>query len=85
MQVVSYSHLRKNMKSFMDKICDNHEALIVTRKENNNLVILSMEDYNSLTETNYLLSSKANAKHLERSFRQIEKGETVTVTLDQLN
>ena len=84
MQVVPYSHLRKNMKSFMDRVCDNHEALIVTRKENNNLVMLSMEDYNSLIETNYLLANEANAKHLKRSFKQIKKGETVTVNLDEL-
>ena len=73
------------MKSFMDKVCDNHETLIVTRKEDSNLVMISMEDYNSLTETKYLLSNEANAKHLERSFQQIKEGESVMVDLNELD
>jgi len=67
MEAVNYSDLRSNLKSHMDKVYHNHEPLIVTRKGNQNLVMISLEDYNSLTETQYLLSSKNNEERLERS------------------
>ena len=74
MDAVSYSDLRQNLKSYMDKVYNDHDPLIITRKNNENLVLLSIDEYNSLLETNYLLGNENNANHLKRSIAQYESG-----------
>lgn len=74
MDAVSYSDLRQNLKSYLDKVYHDHDQLIVTRKNDENLVILSVGEYNSLIETSYLLSSRANAEHLRLSVEQLNSG-----------
>lgn len=74
MDAVSYSDLRQNLKSYMDKVYFDHDPLIITRKNNENLVLLSIEEYNSLMETNYLLGNEANAEHLQKSINQYKNG-----------
>ena len=76
MDAVSYSDLRQNLKTYLDKVYHDHDQLIVTRKNDENLVILSVGEYNSLLETSYLLSSKANADHLKLSIDQLNAGKT---------
>jgi antitoxin YefM len=75
MDAVSYSDLRQNLKSFMDKVYNDHDPLIITRKNNENLVLISIDEYNSLMETNYLLSNEVNAEHLKKSIEQYESGD----------
>lgn len=74
MDAVTYSDLRQNLKSLMDKVYDNHEPLIITRKNNENVVLISINEYNSLIETDYLLRNPANAAHLQQSIDQYQKG-----------
>jgi antitoxin YefM len=74
MDAVSYSDLRQNLKSYMDKVYFDHDPLIITRKNNENLVLLSIEEYNSLMETNYLLGNEANVEHLQKSINQYKNG-----------
>jgi antitoxin YefM len=74
MDAVSYSDLRQNLKSYLDKVYVNNDPIIITRKKNENLVLLSMAEYNSLIETNYLMANEANAKHLLKSIRQARTG-----------
>jgi antitoxin YefM len=71
---VNYSDLRRNLKSYLDRVHDDRETLIVTRKNNENVVLISLEEYNSLVETTYLLSSDANAKHISESMREARAG-----------
>lgn len=78
MDAVSYSDLRQNLKSYLDKVYNDHDQLIITRKNDENLVILSIGEYNSLLETSYLLSSKANADHLKLSIDQSNSGKSTT-------
>ena len=73
---VNYSDLRRNLKSYMDKVYEERDALIVTRKNNENVVVMSIEQYNSLMETSYLLSTETNAHHLVESLRQARSGQT---------
>ena len=84
MEAVNFSEFRENLKGFLDKSYDNHEPIIVTRKEGKNMVVISMEDYNSIMETNYLLSNKTNAEHLFKSIEQIKKGKKVERKLEDL-
>ncbi len=74
MDAVSYSDLRQNLKSYLDKVYNDHDPLIITRKNNENVVLVSMDEYNSLIETNYLLSNEANAAHLKKSIAQYNSG-----------
>ncbi len=74
MNAVNYSDLRRNLKSYMDMVYEDREPLIVTRKSNENIVLMSVEEYNSLVETSYLMGSQANARHLAESFRNAQDG-----------
>ena len=74
MDAVSYSDLRQNLKTYMDKVYYDHDPLIITRKNNENLVLLSVEEYNALIETSYLLGNSANAEHLQKSIAQYAGG-----------
>ena len=61
MLAVNYTTLRENMKSYMDKVTDDYETMIVTRKDNKNVVMLSEESYNNLMENVYILIYKVVA------------------------
>lgn len=76
MNAVNYSDLRQNLKRYLDQVHDNHETLIVARKNNENVVMISIQEYNSLVETSHLLSTEANAKHLADSIRSAKSGRT---------
>jgi len=74
MDAITYTDLRQNLKSYMDKVVQDNDPLIVTRKNKENVVLISVDEYNSLLETNYLLSSEANAEHLKKSIAQHKSG-----------
>lgn len=74
MNAVNYSELRKNLKDYFDQVYNDHEPIIITRKNNQNIVLLSIEEYNSLIETNYLLSDTANSKRLLQSLDKARHG-----------
>jgi antitoxin YefM len=76
MNAINYTDLRQNLKSHMDNVYQDHEPLIVTRKDNQNVVLISLEDYNSLSETQYLLSSQNNANRLLRSLSDARNGKS---------
>ena len=77
MNAVNYTDLRNNLKTLMDHVYQDHEPLIISRKNNENVVLLSIEDYNSLVETNYLLSTDKNASRLLSSLKKARKGKTI--------
>ena len=60
MLAVNYTNLRDNMKTYMDKVTDDFETVIVTRKDNKNVVMLSGETYNNLMENVHIMGNKAN-------------------------
>ena len=74
MDAITYTDLRQNLKTFMDRVIQDHDPIIITRKNNENVVLMSVTEYNSLTETNYLLSNEANAEHLKKSIAQHRAG-----------
>ena len=74
MLAVNYTTLRDNMKACMDRITDDYETMIVTRKDNKNVVMLSEESYNNLMENAYIMGNKANYDWLMESKAQLEKG-----------
>lgn len=74
MNAVNYTELRRNLKSYMDSVYEAGEPLIVTRKNNENVVVISIDEYNSLVETSYLLGNDANARHLTASLEDARAG-----------
>lgn len=74
MVAINYSELRNNLKAMMDSTCDNHEPIIVNRKNHGDVVMVSLEDYQSLQETAYLLKSPKNAQRIYESVESFKKG-----------
>ncbi|MEY2682960.1 MAG: Antitoxin YefM [Pseudomonadota bacterium] len=74
MDAISYSAARANLASTMDRICEDHEPLIITRNGQPSVVMLSLEDFTSLEETAYLLRSPANTKRLMAAVEQLGAG-----------
>lgn len=84
MLAVNYTNLRENMKSYMDRVTDNYETIIVTRKDNNNIVMISEESYNNLMENVHVMGNKSNYDWLMESKAQLEKGNVSTHDLVEL-
>ena len=74
MDTITYTSLRATLASAMDRVCDDHEPLIVTRNGAQSVVMLSLEDYQALEETAALLRSPANAKRLVAAVAQLKAG-----------
>ena len=75
MLVANYSEFRTKLKNFLDAVEDNDETLIVKRGAGKGTVVISLDEYNSMMETAYLLNSRANRLHLEESIAQMEAGQ----------
>ena len=75
MDAITYSAARANLAKTMDRVCDDHEPLIITRNGEQSVVMLSLEDFQALEETSYLLRSPANAKRLLAAAAQLAAGE----------
>lgn len=85
MLAVNYTNLRDNMKTYMDKVADDYETMIVTRKNNKNVVMLSEESYNNLMENIHVMGNKANYDWLMESKAQLESGKFTTHNLEEVS
>jgi len=74
MEAITYTNARQNLAKTMEKVCQDHSPVIITRKMNDSVVIMSLEDYKSLEETAYLLRSPKNMRRLVESISQLENG-----------
>lgn len=75
MDAITYSAARANLARTMDRVCEDHEPLIITRNKEQSVVMLSLEDYQSLEETAYLLRSPENARRLLAATAQLSGGQ----------
>ncbi len=74
MDVISYTAARANLAKTMEKVCNDHDPVIITRKRESPVVMVSLDDYQAMEETAYLLRSPANARHLLESIAELEAG-----------
>mgnify|MGYP002786222727 CR=1 FL=1 len=74
MNAITYTAARARLAETMDRVCDNHEAIVITRDTGQAVVMLSLEDYNALEETAYLLRSPRNARRLLEGIASLEEG-----------
>ena len=75
MDTINYTDARKSLADTMQQVCDNHTPTIITRRQHPAVVMLSLEDYNALTETAYLLRSPKNANRLFSAIEQLNAGQ----------
>jgi len=84
MKHTSSTDLRANLSKMMDQVNDDHEPLIVTRAKGKPVVMISLEDYDAMDETTYLLSSPANKKALMKAIAEGDESRFVTKTMAEL-
>ena len=74
MRVVNFSEARNNLKSVLDQVVEDADYTVITRRDSEDAVVLSLETFNSYMETFHLLRSPANAAHLVKSIEQYKSG-----------
>ena len=74
MESISYTSARSNLAKTMEKVCDDHAPIAITRKGEGAVVMISMDDYQALEETSYLLRSPKNTRRLIDSISELEGG-----------
>lgn len=74
MRVINYSNFRSNLAENLDEVNNDKEIIIVSRTKGKNVVIIDLEEYNSMQETLHLTSTKANRKRLEEAIAEMNKG-----------
>ncbi len=73
MEAISYTQARNKLSSLMDQVCINHQSIVITRQKQKPVVMISLDDYNALEETSYLLKSPKNAKRLNRAINDLNQ------------
>lgn len=74
MEAITYSHTRQHLAEIMNKVADDRAPVLITRQAGQPVVMMSLQDFNALEETSYLISSPKNAKRLMESIEQIAMG-----------
>jgi antitoxin YefM len=83
LDAITYSAARANLANTIDRVCNDHEALIITRNGAQSVVMLSLDDYKALEETAYLLRNPANANRLVSAVTQLNSGKGVQGNLNK--
>lgn len=74
MEAITYSYTRQNLAEIMNKVVDDHAPVLITRQAEQPVVMMSLQDFNALEETSYLMRSPKNAKRLMESIEQLATG-----------
>lgn len=82
MEIISYTKARNNFCDVMNQVCENHTPITIYRQESKPVVLMSLEDYNSIEETMYLMSTPNNFKNLLQSIDEIEQGKVIEMDIE---
>jgi len=77
MRVISFTKARSSLKALLDDVADDAECTVITRRDADDVVVMSLDHYNSLVETLHLLQSPANVAHLQKSLQQHDAGHVI--------
>ncbi|MEL6440887.1 MAG: type II toxin-antitoxin system prevent-host-death family antitoxin [Cyanobacteria bacterium J06621_8] len=83
MKIVTFTEARNKLKTVLDQVVDDADYTVITRRDADDAVVMSLDYFNSLLETVHLLKSPANAAHLERSIAQYKQGQVTEKDLDE--
>lgn len=81
MDVITYTAARANLADTMNRVCEDHEPVIITRNNEQAVVMMSLDDFKALEETSYLLRCPKNARRLLESIASLEAGQGTERTL----
>ncbi|MBS1548441.1 MAG: type II toxin-antitoxin system prevent-host-death family antitoxin [Bacteroidetes bacterium] len=81
MLITSVSDFRKDIKSYLDRVAKNFETLIINRGKDSGIVVMSLEEYNSLMATNYELTSRKNENRLDSAIEKLKSGKSFSKDL----
>jgi antitoxin YefM len=84
MKAITYTAARENLAATMEGVCEDHEPVMITKRRDQAVVMMSMEDYASLEETAYLQRSPKNARRLREALEQLRTGEGTARELPEL-
>ena len=84
MNAITYSTARSSLAATIDKVCQDRTPVIITKKSAQSVVLMSLEDYEAMQETAYLLQSPENARRLLKSLHNADKGKGITKNLKEL-
>jgi len=76
MKVITFSDARNKLKSVLDQVAEDADYTVITRRDAEDAVVMSLDQFNGLMETVHLLKSPANAAHLAKSIKQYRAGKT---------
>ena len=82
MTAISYTAARENLAATMDKVCEDHAPIVITRNREQAVVMMSLADFEALEETAYLLKSPKNAKRIMSAIAQLDAGKGVARAVD---
>lgn len=83
MRTISYSEARQNLSATMMKTVEDHAPILITRQNGEACVLMSLDEYNSLEETAYLLRSPSNARRLMNSIESLKAGQGIEKSIDE--
>lgn len=84
MNALSYTALRANLSTTMERVCKDHDPVIITKKREPSVVMISLEDYESMEETAFLMRNPENVKRLFKSIEEMKQGKCVKKTVEEL-
>ena len=77
MKTVNFTELRKNLRSYLDVVINDADTVVISRENGTAAVIISMDEYNAIKETEYIMQSPATMEAIRRAADELDRGETV--------
>ena len=84
MRTASYTDLRNNLKSYIDSVIEDSDTVIINRPGGNGVVLISLDDYNAIKETEYLMDSPEMVRRLKEAEKEMHEGKGKTISIDDL-
>ena len=84
MRTANYTDLRNNLKSYLDLVVENSEALIIHRSNNNSVVVISLDEYNAIKETEYIMSSQQTMEEIRKGEADLQGGNGIEIDINEL-